>query len=126
MGNKQNKPIRTSKQPSDHGRRNDKSVRKLLLLGGPYSGKTTIFKTLRHIHGYGYSNRDRSYYKEAIFCQVVEQMQKCIDCIDLLKEDDKYTEYKEIQLTDIGTESAKTIQGSQSGKVCNTTDELIF
>ncbi|ETO11490.1 guanine nucleotide binding protein (G protein), alpha inhibiting activity polypeptide 2 [Reticulomyxa filosa] len=59
-------------------RQQDKDLKKLLLLGAGSSGKTTIFKQLKCIHGDGFSDKDRSDYRAQIENQIIEQMQKII------------------------------------------------
>lgn len=49
-------------------------VVKLLLLGSGESGKSTIFKQLTLVYGEGFSDVDRSAYKEIIFQNVIANM----------------------------------------------------
>ena len=60
----------------DHKRRH-----KLLFLGSGGSGKSTFFKQLRCIHGRGFSDKDRRVYKEHISAQIVEQINRSVECI---------------------------------------------
>eukprot|EP01084_Bolivina_argentea_P144650 253728_1 len=58
-------------------KRKDQSVKKLLFLGSGDSGKSTLFKQLRTLHGTGYADKDRLQFKDHIFAQIVEQMRLC-------------------------------------------------
>merc|ERR1719203_219227 len=60
----------------DHKRRH-----KLLFLGSGGSGKSTFFKQLRVIHGHGFSAKDRRVFKEHISAQIIEQINRAIECI---------------------------------------------
>eukprot|EP01084_Bolivina_argentea_P310788 537841_1 len=76
------------------GAKKDQSVKKLLFLGSGGSGKSTMFKQLRTLHGTGYADKDRLHFKDHIFAQIVEQMRLCLECIEILKEE-KPDEYKD-------------------------------
>jgi len=52
----------------------DKSVKKLLLLGAGGSGKSTLFKQLQNIHGGGFAPRDRTSFRSQIYEQIIESM----------------------------------------------------
>lgn len=62
----------------DKDRRNDKTMKKLLLLGAGSSGKTTFFKQLKRIHNNGFTYKDRRDFQAQINNQLIEQMQKLI------------------------------------------------
>eukprot|EP00771_Trimastix_marina_P001183 gnl/Trimastix_PCT/2237.p1 GENE.gnl/Trimastix_PCT/2237~~gnl/Trimastix_PCT/2237.p1 ORF type:complete len:364 (+),score=112.24 gnl/Trimastix_PCT/2237:19-1110(+) len=52
-------------------RRDEQVVQKLLLLGAGESGKSTIFKQMKIIHGSGYSSKERIKFREVIYSNVV-------------------------------------------------------
>eukprot|EP01084_Bolivina_argentea_P139946 246140_1 len=68
-------------------------VKKLLLLGSGLSGKSTIFKQLRTIHGTGWSKEDRLTFIDHIHAQIIEQMKLSIECIEFLREDELIAEF---------------------------------
>jgi len=96
-------------------RRADQGVKKLLFLGSGGSGKSTLFKQLRSLHGSGYADKDRLQFKDHICAQIIEQMKSCLECIDLLKDDEEYKD--EMNLTENGNESAQIILSAPSLQV---------
>ncbi|KAJ4461121.1 putative Guanine nucleotide-binding protein alpha-1 subunit [Paratrimastix pyriformis] len=52
----------------------DQQEQKLILLGAGESGKSTIFKQLKLIHGGGYSARERESFKVIIFSNCIQSM----------------------------------------------------
>jgi len=62
----------------------DKYIKKLLFLGSGGSGKSTLFKQLRTIHGNGWSREDRLTFVDHIHAQIIEQMKLAIECIEFL------------------------------------------
>eukprot|EP01083_Nonionella_stella_P068882 183209_1 len=56
-------------------------IQKLLFLGSGGSGKSTFFKQLRCIHGTGFSEKDRRVFKEHISAQIIEQINRCVECL---------------------------------------------
>jgi len=68
--------------------RADEKVKKLLFLGSGGSGKSTLFKQLRSLHGAGFGDKDRMQFKEHIFAQITEQMRLVLECIEMVNEDD--------------------------------------
>ena len=66
----------------------DKGIKKLLFLGSGGSGKSTLFKQLRSIHGDGYSKSDRMYFVAHIHAQIVDQMKLAIECIEFDAEEE--------------------------------------
>jgi len=67
--------------------RADEKVKKLLFLGSGGSGKSTLFKQLRSLHGAGFGDKDRMQFKEHIFAQITEQMRLVLECIEMVNED---------------------------------------
>lgn len=59
--------------------REDEELLKLLFLGAGESGKSTLFKQMRVIHGEGYSEEDRKAWREAIFSNIAESMNTLIE-----------------------------------------------
>ena len=97
-------------------KRKDQSVKKLLFLGSGGSGKSTLFKQLRTLHGAGYADKDRLQFKDHIYAQVVEQMRLCLECIEILKEEEA-DEYKDVQLSDAGKQAADQLQSAPTLQV---------
>jgi len=105
-------------------KRADQSVKKLLFLGSGGSGKSTLFKQLRTLHGTGYADKDRLQFKDHIFAQIVEQMRLCLECIDILKEDEP-DEYKDVELSDSGKQAADILQSAPTLQVNAQISEAI-
>ena len=61
-------------------------IQKLLFLGSGGSGKSTFFKQLRCIHGTGFSDKDRRVFKEHISAQIIEQINRAVECIPYYNE----------------------------------------
>lgn len=61
-------------------------IQKLLFLGSGGSGKSTFFKQLRCIHGVGFSDKDRRVFKEHISAQIIEQINRSVECIPYFNE----------------------------------------
>lgn len=76
-------------------------IQKLLFLGSGGSGKSTFFKQLQCIHGRGFTAKDRRVYKEHISCQIIEQINRAVECIDYHNEK-LPPEYDEIHLSKQG------------------------
>uniref|UniRef100_A0A914DP04 Uncharacterized protein n=1 Tax=Acrobeloides nanus TaxID=290746 RepID=A0A914DP04_9BILA len=53
-------------------------VIKILLLGGPESGKSTIFKQMRILHMNGFSDAERTNYKYLIYSNVFQAVHQII------------------------------------------------
>ena len=70
-------------------KKKDKLVKKLLFLGAGGSGKSTVFKQLRNIHGSGYSEKDRMQFNDHIHAQIIEQMRMALECIEIVAEDNQ-------------------------------------
>ena len=58
---------------------------KLLLLGTGESGKSTFLKQMRIIHGKGFSQQDRSEFKQFVFQNIFSAMQAMIEAMGQLK-----------------------------------------
>lgn len=72
--------------------RNYRNIKKLLLLGAGFVGKSTIFKQNRLIYGNGYNDQEREQFKDHVVCQILEQMKLTGDSLDEIKED--HAEFK--------------------------------
>eukprot|EP01084_Bolivina_argentea_P015247 28511_1 len=105
-------------------KRKDSSVKKLLFLGSGGSGKSTLFKQLRTLHGSGYADKDRLQFKDHIFAQIVEQMRLCLECIEILKEEES-DDYKDIQLSEEGKNSAEQLQSAPTLQVTTQIADVI-
>jgi len=80
---------------------------KLLFLGSGGSGKSTFFKQLRCIHGTGFNDKDRGMYKEHIAVQIIEQIQRSVECIPFHnKRLSSASDCDPIELTEEGMASA--------------------
>eukprot|EP01084_Bolivina_argentea_P043840 80746_1 len=62
------------------------NVYKILILGSSGTGKTTLFKQLRQIHGTGFSKTYRLTFVDYIHEQIIYQMQLALECVKLLEE----------------------------------------
>jgi len=71
----------------------DKYIKKLLFLGSGGSGKSTLFKQLRTIHGTGWNKEDRLTFVDHIHAQIIEQMKLAIECVEFLAEDQLTNEH---------------------------------
>lgn len=129
MGNKQkgdtknlqlNEPIKEVTS----SKRNAKNIKKLLILGNGGSGKSTVFKQLRRLHGGGYSFKDRLHFQDHIFAQIIDEMRLCLEGIDMLKEDQP-DEYKDLELSSHGKEAADTLLDAPSLQVCQSSFNMI-
>jgi GTPase SAR1 family protein len=105
-------------------KRQDQSVKKLLFLGSGGSGKSTLFKQLRTLHGSGYADKDRLQFRDHIYAQVVEQMRLCLECIDILKEEQS-DEYKDVDLTPAGKQAADVLQSAATLQVTTQIAEAV-
>merc|ERR1712228_317846 len=56
--------------------------------GSGGSGKSTLFKQLKSIHGAGFSKEDRMIFVDHIHAQIVEQMKLALDCLEQVAEED--------------------------------------
>lgn len=111
-------------------KKKDNAVKKLLFLGSGGSGKSTLFKQLRSLHGAGYGDKDRLQFKDHIYAQIVEQMKLCIECITENNEatedgyDDEEEEQKEkLELSEDGKQAEYVLQNA-TGASAKFTDTL--
>ena len=58
------------------------AVIKILCLGSGGSGKSTLFKQFRTIHGSGWTKQDRLTFVDHIHAQIIEQMKLVLECIE--------------------------------------------
>jgi len=88
----------------------DQSVKKLLFLGSGGSGKSTLFKQLRSLHGAGFGDKDRLQFKEHIFAQITEQMRLVLECIEMVNEEQEEDE-KGLELSSEGEDAKLKLLG---------------
>jgi len=69
-------------------KKKDKAIKKLLFLGSGGSGKSTLFKQLRTIHGAGFGADDRRAFIDHIHAQIVEQMKLVLETIEISAEEE--------------------------------------
>lgn len=69
MGNKQGK---------EKGKKKEKKVVQVLLLGAGESGKSTIFKQMKIIHHNGYTNEEKMAFKPIIQGNIVRNIKSII------------------------------------------------
>ena len=70
-----------------------------MFLGTDGSGKSTLFKQLRSIHGTGWTKEDRLTFVDHIHAQIIEQMKLSLECIEsealeVLREQNGDDDYK--------------------------------
>ncbi|KAJ3128857.1 guanine nucleotide-binding protein subunit alpha [Physocladia obscura] len=58
---------------------------KLLLLGAGETGKSTVLKQIKLIHGTGYSDEDRAAYKVTVLTNVITSVKTLLHAMDTLK-----------------------------------------
>lgn len=83
----------------------DRQIKKLLFLGSGGSGKSTLFKQLRTIHGDGFMEKDRVSFRDHIYSQVIDQMKILIERSYELRE--MADEYRDLELGPEATESSE-------------------
>eukprot|EP01084_Bolivina_argentea_P315058 545775_1 len=93
----------------ERDRHNALKVQKLLFLGSGGSGKSTFFKQLRCIHGSGFSNKDRRVFKEHISAQIIEQINRAVECIPFYN-DRLPPDYEPIALSKNALQSARYME----------------
>eukprot|EP00485_Elphidium_margaritaceum_P023187 CAMPEP_0202711494 /NCGR_PEP_ID=MMETSP1385-20130828/23293_1 /ASSEMBLY_ACC=CAM_ASM_000861 /TAXON_ID=933848 /ORGANISM="Elphidium margaritaceum" /LENGTH=355 /DNA_ID=CAMNT_0049371241 /DNA_START=100 /DNA_END=1167 /DNA_ORIENTATION=+ len=89
-------------------KRSQENVKKLLFLGSGGSGKSTLFKQLRTIHGEGFLDKDRIGFKDHIYSQVIEQMKSMNELYEELKEECP-DEFGHLQLSEEGQRAAQYV-----------------
>ena len=72
----------------NQSRKVDENIKKLLFLGSGGSGKSTLYKQLRTIHGKGYTSDDRMFFVSHIHAQIIEQMKLAIEHVEFLQEEE--------------------------------------
>eukprot|EP01083_Nonionella_stella_P047776 127895_1 len=92
----------------EEDKKRDARVIKILFLGANDSGKSTLFKQLRSIHGAGFADRDRLAFKDHVYENIISTMKLIIDLINDLKEDYP-DEYGDLQLSDAGEKAAEFV-----------------
>lgn len=78
-------------------RAKEDQTKRLLCLGTPNSGRNTLLKQLKRIHGSGFSDMERKRFQTYIFTHIVEQMQLILDEIEDLG-DEKSDEFGYLQV----------------------------
>lgn len=58
-------------------------IYKLLLLGAGESGKSTVFKQMRILHGCGYSNNDLRFFKPVLQSTIISDVQQLLRAITI-------------------------------------------
>merc|ERR1712228_1004770 len=96
-------------------------IQKLLFLGSGGSGKSTFFKQLRCIHGHGFSAKDRRVFKEHISAQIIEQINRSVECIAYYNEK-LLPDYEELQLSKEGLMAAQFME--QTDPECMINSEI--
>ena len=81
------------------------------MLGPGYSGKSTIFKQFRQIHGNGFNDKDRLVFKEQIHSQCIEEMRTAIEYLEEYNENaaDDDT-LNQLQLSDAAIKAKKVLE----------------
>merc|ERR1712083_35043 len=69
------------------GMKEDSLIKKLLFLGSGGSGKSTLFKQLRSIHGKGFKDKDRVGFCDHIYSQTIGQMKTMLEFYDILRDE---------------------------------------
>jgi len=111
----------------NNDKKSDSQVKKLLFLGSGGSGKSTLFKQLRSLHGAGFKDKDRLQFKDHIYAQIVEQMKLCIEFINESNEetyDDEDAEQKvDLKLSEDGKQ-AEYVLNNATGASAKFTDTM--
>uniref|UniRef100_A0A7E4V9V1 G-protein alpha subunit n=1 Tax=Panagrellus redivivus TaxID=6233 RepID=A0A7E4V9V1_PANRE len=71
-------------QEIERERMASKKIMKILLLGGPESGKSTIFKQMKILHMNGFTDLDMINYRYLIYSNIVTSVAQIIDSADQL------------------------------------------
>uniref|UniRef100_A0A915JSI4 Uncharacterized protein n=1 Tax=Romanomermis culicivorax TaxID=13658 RepID=A0A915JSI4_ROMCU len=90
---------------------------KLLLLGGPESGKSTIAKQMKILHLNGFSEYDLLHYRHLIHSNIITAFRQLISAIECLKID--ATENQKMMISNF-------VQISDRSKNCEISQELVF
>ena len=87
------------------GMKEDSLIKKLLFLGSGGSGKSTLFKQLRSIHGKGFLSKDRIGFCDHIYSQIIGQMKTMLEFYELLQD-----EQPELQLADLSADGKQAAE----------------
>ena len=69
---------------------------KLLLLGSGESGKSTIVKQMKIIHGNGYSDKEKLQYRPVVVCNAIQSLFTIIKVAAVRKSHPQYLYHLEI------------------------------
>lgn len=72
-------------QQIERDRLANKKIMKILLLGGPESGKSTLFKQMRILHMNGFSDLDMVNYRYLVYSNVVQAVYQLLQGAEHLK-----------------------------------------
>merc|ERR1719361_3143959 len=90
------------------GMKADSLIKKLLFLGSGGSGKSTLFKQLRSIHGKGFKDKDRVGFCDHIYSQTIGQMKTMLKFYDILR-DEEPDDFEVASLSAEGQQAAEYI-----------------
>uniref|UniRef100_A0A914EQ55 Uncharacterized protein n=1 Tax=Acrobeloides nanus TaxID=290746 RepID=A0A914EQ55_9BILA len=88
---------RTIEEQIDKDRMLAKKIMKILLLGGPESGKSTIFKQMRILHMNGFSDMDLINYRYLIYSNVIQSIYQLLEGAKALRIDINATASVEVE-----------------------------
>eukprot|EP01083_Nonionella_stella_P138934 422916_1 len=129
MGNGSSSSPNQSKYVAVDRKNRDDHIRRILLLGTCGSGKLTLFKQIRIIHGEGFSPKDRFAFVDHIRAQIREQMQLAIECVEELAKKEMGDDFKETDdwnpFDQLSDETQDAIQILRRRPQSNWNDELV-
>ncbi|ETO34667.1 guanine nucleotide binding protein (G protein), q polypeptide [Reticulomyxa filosa] len=99
-----------SEEKANNNRHDVTSKKKKLKMwdiGG--SGKSTLFKQLRTIHGQGFQDKDRQGFKDHIYSQIIEQMKELVNAFEDLKDEDP-DKFGNLKISDEGQPAAEFME----------------
>ena len=100
----------------------DKYVKRILFWGPGGSGKSTICKQLRAIHGEGWYHEDRKDFIEPIHTQIIQQMQYALEFIQYpgnQEDDEEKQQDPDGQLSIEGQTAATVLQSVKDSRMTN-------